>query len=49
MLERRLTGLTKMEGARDPPSQLLVDRLTNSNNKQVIFDIKRKADNFYVA
>ena len=49
MLERRLTCLTKMKGTRDEPGQRLVDRLTNSNNKQVIFYITRKADNFYVA
>ena len=49
MLERRLTGLTKMKGTRDEPGQCLVDRLANSNNKQVIFYITRKADNFYVA
>ena len=49
MLERRLTGLTKMKGTRDEPGQRLVDRLTNSNNKQLIFYITKKADNFYVA
>ena len=49
MLERRLTGLIKMKGTRDEPGQRLVDRLTNSNNKQVIFYIKKKADNFDVA
>ena len=41
MLERRLTGLTKMKGTRDEPGQRLVDRLT--------FYITKKADNFYVA
>ena len=49
MLERRLTGRTKMKGTRDEPGQRLVDRLANSNNKQVVFYITRKADNFYVA
>ena len=49
MLERRLTGLTKMKGTKDEPGQRLVDMLTNSNNKQVIFYITKKADNFYVA
>ena len=49
ILEQRLTGLTKIKGPRDEPGQCLVDRLTNSNNKQVIFYIMRKADNFYVA
>ena len=48
MLERRLTDLTNMKETRDELSQRLVDRLTNSNNKQVIFYITRKADNFYV-
>ena len=37
MLKWRLTGLTKMKGTRDKPGHRLVDRLTNSNNKQVIF------------
>ena len=49
MLERRLIGLTKMKGTRDEPDQRLADRLTNSNNKQVIFYITRMAANFYVA
>ena len=49
MLQRRLTCQTKMNGTRDEPGQSLLDRLTNSNNKQVIFYITRKADNFYVA
>ena len=48
-LERILIGLTKMKGTRDEPGQCLVDRLTNTNNEQVIFHITRKKDNFYVA
>ena len=48
-LECRPIGLTKMKGKRDEQSQCLINRLTYSNNKHLIFCVTRKADNFYVA